>query len=74
MLRFIHYLTTFYNSYNLIPLYIQFYSSIIPILSIGDILEIYWRYIGDVLEMYWRYIGDVIEIYWRCNRDIIEIY
>ena len=36
---------------NLFPVLHQFNSIIIPITTIGDILEMYWRYIGDVTIM-----------------------
>jgi hypothetical protein len=34
-----------------IPVFLQFNSNIIPILVIGDELEMNWRCIGDVLEI-----------------------
>jgi hypothetical protein len=36
-----------------------------PTLSIGGLLEGYWRVIGGLLEGYWRVIGGLLEGYWR---------
>ena len=43
---------------NLSPVYFQFNFIISPILVIGEELERNWRGIGDVLEIWCRWIGD----------------